>query len=202
MDFERTAILYAQVGSIRYQDFSENSDQDIWILTKETDQYVCDPETKTDYFLTSVKSLSSCWGHPLLLGDLTVECMGNERICAFLRKNRREITYSAPARTALFGLSYIADGERCGYASTIRVGMRAAIILSHMAARAEDPFLLSTEEQELLVRYRNERISKEERMDDYRRTISPENINRLMRMPDHPTIKNELFQLIEEVIAC
>ena len=39
-------------------------------------------------------------------------------------------------------------------------------------------------------------------MADYRRTISPENISRLMKMPDHPTIKNELFQLIEEVIAC
>jgi hypothetical protein len=71
-----------------------------------------------------------------------------------------------------------------------------------MAAQAEDPFLLSEEEKGLLLRYRNERISKEERMADYRRTISPENISRLMKMPDHPTIKNELFQLIEEVIAC
>ena len=62
--------------------------------------------------------------------------------------------------------------------------------------------LLSEEEKGLLLRYRNERISKEERIANYRRTISPENINRLMKMPDHPTIKNELFQLIEEVIAC
>ena len=117
-------------------------------------------------------------------------------------ENRREIAYSAPARTALFGLNYIAEGERCGYTSPIRAGMRTAIILYHMAAQAEDPFLLSEEEKGLLLRYRNERISKEERMADYRRTISPENINRLMKMPDHPTIKNELFQLIEEVIAC
>lgn len=202
MNFESAAILHVQVGSARYQCLSENSDQDIWVLTREMDQYIYDSETKTDYFLASLKTLSSCWGHPLLLGNLTGECMGNRRLCTFLMENRQEIAYSAPARTALFGLNYIAEGERCGYTSPIRAGMRTAIILSHMAARAEDPFLLSEGEKGLLLRYRNERISKEERMADYRRTISPENINRLMKMPDHPTIKNELFQLIEEVIAC
>ena len=35
----------------------------------------------------------------------------------------------------------------------------------------------------------------------YRRTISPENVERLMKMPDHPAIKNELFQLIEDIIS-
>ena len=202
MNFESAAILHVQVGSARYQCLSENSDQDIWVLTREMDQYIYDSETKTDYFLASLKTLSSCWGHPLLLGNLTGECMGNRRLCTFLMENRQEIAYSAPARTALFGLNYIAEGERCGYTSPIRAGMRTAIILYHMAAQAEDPFLLSEVEKGLLLRYRNERISKEERMADYRRTISPENISRLMKMPDHPTIKNELFQLIEEVIAC
>ena len=54
----------------------------------------------------------------------------------------------------------------------------------------------------VLLRARAGEVPPEERVELYRRTISPENINRLMKMPDHPTIKNELFQLIEEVIAC
>lgn len=202
MNFESAAILHVQVGSARYQCLSENSDQDIWVLTREMDQYIYDSETKTDYFLASLKTLSSCWGHPLLLGNLTGECMGNRRLCTFLMENRREIAYSAPARTALFGLNYIAEGERCGYTSPIRAGMRTAIILYHMAAQAEDPFLLSEEEKAVLLRARAGEVPPEERVELYRRTISPENINRLMKMPDHPTIKNELFQLIEEVIAC
>ncbi len=41
----------------------------------------------------------------------------------------------------------------------------------------------------------------EERAEIYRRAISPENINRLLKTPDHPTIKNELFTLLEEVIS-
>ena len=76
------------------------------------------------------------------------------------------------------------------------------MILSHMAAEAEDPFLLSEEEKAVLIRARTGGVPLEERVDIYRRTISPENIGRLMDMPDHPTIKNELFQLLEEVTSC
>lgn len=74
------------------------------------------------------------------------------------------------------------------------------MILSHMAAEAEDPFLLSAEEKAVLLRARTGEVPPEERVELYRRTISPENIGRLMRMPDHPTIKDELFRLIEEEI--
>ena len=75
------------------------------------------------------------------------------------------------------------------------------MILSHMAAQVEDPFLLSEEEKAILLRARTGDFPPEERVDIYRRTISPENISRLRKMPDHPTIKNELFQLIEEITA-
>ena len=87
------------------------------------------------------------------------------------------------------------------YYSNINPALSRAMILYHMAALAEDPFLLSEEEKSILIRSRTGGVSLEERVDIYRRTICPENLDRLMRMPDHPTIKNELFQLIEEVIA-
>lgn len=75
------------------------------------------------------------------------------------------------------------------------------MIISHMAVRAEDPFLLSEEEKAILIRARTGEVLEEERVDIYRRTISPENVERLMKMPDHPAIKNELFQLIEDIIS-
>lgn len=75
------------------------------------------------------------------------------------------------------------------------------MIISHMAVRAEDPFLLSEEEKAILIRARTGEVLEEERVAIYRRTISPENIDRLMKMPDHPAIKNELFQLIEDIIS-
>lgn len=199
---EIPTILTSPAGSARYGYGGETSDSDVFMLTEKDHRSVSDLETDTDYFIISLDLLRSCWGHPLLLGNITGDCTGDERLCNFLRQYRREITYSAPERTGIFGLGYVAWGEAFGFDSPIKAGLRTAMILSHMAAQAEDPFLLSEEEKGLLLRYRNERISKEERMADYRRTISPENINRLMKMPDHPTIKNELFQLIEEVIAC
>ena len=83
--------------------------------------------------------LRSCWGHPLLLGNITGDCTGDERLCNFLRQYRREITYSAPERTGIFGLGYVAWGEAFGFDSPIKAGLRTAMILSHMAAQAEDP---------------------------------------------------------------
>lgn len=199
---EIPAILTALAGSVRYGYGGENSDSDIFMLTENDSLSVSDPETDTDFFIVSRELLRSCWGHPLLLGNLTGDCTGNERLCGFLQQHRREITYSVPGRTAIFGLGYIAWGEALGNASPIKAGLRTAMILSHMAAQEEDPFLISEEEKAILLRARTGGVPPEERVDIYRRTISPENINRLMRMPDHPTIKNELFQLIEEVIAC
>lgn len=75
------------------------------------------------------------------------------------------------------------------------------MIISHMAVRAEDPFLLSEEEKAILIRARTGEVLEEERVAIYRRTISPENIDRLMKMSDNPAIKNELFQLIEDIIS-
>lgn len=195
------AILTATVGSVRYGYNGAISDSDIFILTEHDHRNVSDLETGVDYFIVSLELLHSCWGHPLLLGDITGECTGNERLCNFLRRHRQTITYSAPGRTVIFGLEYIAWGEAFGNESPIKASLRTAMILSHMAARAEDPFLLSEEEKSVLIRARTDGILPEERVDIYRRTISPENINRLMKMPDHPTIKNELFQLIEEIIS-
>lgn len=201
MNFDKSPILLSPTGSARYGYAEETSDQDFMVLTEAEDRYAVDKESVTDYFFISLDTFRSYWGHPLRLADLVSDCVGNERLCAFLREHRREIPYAAPERTAGFGLAYIARGERGRYNSTIKPALRTAMILSHMAAHAEDPFLLSEEEKSILIRSRTGGVSLEERVDIYRRTICPENLDRLMRMPDHPTIKNELFQLIEEVIA-
>lgn len=178
----------------------EDSDTDIFVLTPEITMLRYNPEDRAAYFVWSVKLFQHYWGHPLLLGNLTGECTGNQRLCEFLAEHKREITYAAPPRTAQFGLDYIAVGERYGHTSPIKAGLRTAMILSHMAAQAEDPFLLSDEEKAVLLRARTGDVPPEERVELYRRTISPENINRLLKMPDHPTIKNELFRLIEEEV--
>lgn len=198
---EIPAILTAPAGSARYGYGGETSDSDVFMLTEKDHRSVSDLETETDYFIISLDLLRSCWGHPLLLGNITGDCTGDERLCNFLRQYRWEITYSAPGRTGVFGLGYVAWGEAFGFDSPIKAGLRTALILSHMAAQAEDPFLLSEEEKAILLRARTGDVPPEERVDIYRRTISPENINRLRKMPDHPTIKNELFQLIEEITA-
>ncbi len=201
MEFSVPPILIAAAGSARYDYGKGSQDRDYMILWTGEDWYECDFETRTDYFFVSVEGLRVRWGHPLLLGNLTGECTGNEKLCAFLREHRRELPYSAPARTALYGLDYIAVGERYKFRSPIKAGLRTAMILSHMAALAEDPFLLSEEEKALLLRARAGEVGVEERVEIYRRTVSPENINRLLAMPDHPTIKNELFALLEEVVV-
>ncbi len=194
-------LFRVQVGSARYGLLTDSSDRDCFILTQEDNMQIYDPSEDTAYFIWPYRMLNRFWGHPLLLGNLTGDCTGNGQICSFFQAHKREISYAAPECTALFGLDYIAAGEQCGYISPIKAGLRTAMILSHMAAHAEDPFLLSEEEKSILIRSRTGGVSLEERVDIYRRTICPENLDRLMRMPDHPTIKNELFQLIEEVIA-
>lgn len=70
-----------------------------------------------------------------------------------------------------------------------------------MLSGEDDPCSFNSEERSILLRARTGDVPPEERVDIYRRTISPENIDRLMKMPDHPTIKNELFQLIDDIIS-
>lgn len=137
------------------------------------------------------------------MGDITGNCdrKGNERLCAFLAGHKHDIAYAAPGKTVIYGLEQIATGEQYGYRSPIKAGLRTAMIISHMAVRAEDPFLLSEEEKAILIRARTGEVLEEERVAIYRRTISPENIDRLMKMSDNPAIKNELFQLIEDIIS-
>lgn len=203
MRFQETPLLLALAGSNRYGCSGESSDQDFMVLTSTEDRYFCeyDDVLLADYFFVSVDTLRSAWGHPLLLGNLTGECTGDERLCAFLAAHKRELSYAAPAATASLGLDYIAGGERYGFASPIKAGLRTAMILSHMAEGAEDPFLLSGEEKAVLSRARTGGVPLEERVELYRRTISPENIGRLMKLPDHPTVKSQLFRLIEEAIS-
>lgn len=194
-------LLRVPVGSQRYGLFTEDSDKDIFILIRDVNLQKYNSCNNTAYFVWDIQMLQSQWGHPVLLGDLTGNCTGNKRLCAFLRQHYGELTYSAPLRTVKFGMEYIAHAERGGYISPIKAGLRTAMILSHMAAQAEDPFLLSEEEKAVLTRARTGGVPVEERVAIYRRTICPENIDRLMRMPDHPTIKTDLFKLIEEVIT-
>ncbi len=202
MEFSVPPILIAVAGSVRYGYDEGSHDRDYMVLWTGEDKHKCDLETRTDYFFVSPEGLRRIWGHPLHLANLTGACTGNERVCAFLREHHAEIPYAAPARTALYGLGYIAEGERYQIKSPIKAGLRTAMILSHMAALAEDPFLLSEEEKAVLRRARAGEVGVEERVELYRRTVSPENINRLLAMPDHPTIKNELFTLLEEVVSC
>lgn len=199
---ELKELLRARVGSARCGLLTENSDVDIFILNPQMTQNIYDAEKKETYFIWSLSTFWDYWGHPLLLENVTGNCTGDDRLCAFLWEHRREIFYAAPERTAVFGLQHIAYGEMSGYNSTIKLSLRMAMTLSHMVRSDNDPSSFSEEEKAVLLRARTGDVPPEERVDIYRRTISPENINRLMKMPDHPTIKNELFQLIEEVISC
>ena len=131
---EIPTILTSPAGSARYGYGGETSDSDVFMLTEKDHRSVSDLETDTDYFIISLDLLRSCWGHPLLLGNITGDCTGDERLCNFLRQYRREITYSAPERTGIFGLGYVAWGEAFGFDSPIKAGLRTAMILSHMAA--------------------------------------------------------------------
>lgn len=196
-------LLKAKCGSKRYGYDAGTNDSDWFVLTPTTDRYYTDHKTLTDWFAVSVNTLRAQWGHPLFLGDITGNCdrKGNERLCTFLAGHKHDIAYAAPGKTVIYGLEQIATGEQYGYRSPIKAGLRTAMIISHMAVRAEDPFLLSEEEKAILIRARTGEVLEEERVAIYRRTISPENIDRLMKMSDNPAIKNELFQLIEDIIS-
>lgn len=170
------------------------------ILSTASSHYYNEPGTRNDSFFISIEDFRHIWAHPTLLGNITGKCAGNDRVCAFLEVNRHGIVYAAPMSTMMLGLDCIASGERFPYFSRIKTSLRTAMILSHMAAQAVDPFLLSDEEKAVLLRARTGDVPPEERVELYRRTVSPENINRLLKMPDHPTIKNELFRLIEEEV--
>ncbi len=199
---EMRELLRVAEDSIRYGMVTDGAEQSFFILTPTDNFNLYDQEEGATYSVWSIKLLQNYWGHPLLLGNLTGACTGNEKLCSFLRERRSELPYAAPARTALYGLDYIAVGERYKFKFPIKAGLRTAMILSHMAALAEDPFLLSEAEKAVLLRARTGGVGVEERVEIYRRTVSPENINRLLAMPDHPTIKNELFTLLEEVVSC
>lgn len=198
---ELPELLRARVGSARCGLLAQESDRDIFILTTKNADQLCDPEKNETYFIWSVPMLRSLWGHPLLLENLTGSCTGNQRLCNFLWARKRELYYTSPACTTVLGLKMIAEGERYGFTSPIKVGLRIAMELAHMAWGDEDPIVFSAEEKAVLLRARTGDVPPDERVDIYRRTISPENINRLLKMPDHPTIKNELFQLIDNIIS-
>jgi len=198
---ELQKLLYARVGSARCGLLAEGSDRDIFILTPSMMEQLYDPEKDEAYFIWSVPAVKARWGHPLLLEDLTGECNGETQICDFLQEHRHGLYYAAPDQTAVFGLQHIAYGELSGFDSTIKLSLRIAMELSHMARGDSDPCTFSAEEKAILIRARTGGVPPEERADIYRRTISPENIDRLMKMPDHPAIKNELFQLIEDIIS-
>ena len=198
---ELPELLRARVGSARCGLLAQESDRDIFVLTTKNADQLCDPEKNETYFIWSVPMLRSLWGHPLLLENLTGSCTGNQRLCNFLWARKRELYYTSPACTTVLGLKMIAEGERYGFTSPIKVGLRIAMELAHMAWGDEDPIVFSAEETAVLLRARTGDVPPDERVDIYRRTISPENINRLLKMPDHPTIKNELFQLIDNIIS-
>ena len=198
---ELPELLRARVGSARCGLLAQESDRDIFVLTTTNADQLCDPEKNETYFIWSVPMLRSLWGHPLLLENLTGSCTGNQRLCNFLWARKRELYYTSPACTTVLGLKMIAEGERYGFTSPIKVGLRIAMELAHMAWGDEDPIVFSAEEKAVLLRARTGDVPPDERVDIYRRTISPENINRLLKMPDHPTIKNELFQLIDNIIS-
>ena len=196
---DREHLLTAMAGSLRYGYRSNQSDQDLFILTRNRTENVVDTEDRIDRFFVSVNDFKRAFKTPLILGNITGECGGDERLCQFLRDNRRAITYAAPGETADFGLDYIAVGERYGYKSPIKAGLRTAYILSHMAEEREDPFLLSDEEKAVLIRARTGDVPPEERADIYRRTICPANLDKLRRMPENTKVRDELFALLDEI---
>lgn len=192
-------LLRGTSGSVRYG-YQENAkDIDFFVLTPDIDLQVNDFDNHTDYFVSSVSSFKKMWGHPLQFGSLTGGCTGDRRLVSFLNDNRRAITYAAPANTVIFGLDYIAVGERYGFKSPIKAGLRTAMILSHMAEEREDPFLLSDGEKAVLIRARTGGVPPEERSEIYRRTICPANLDKLRRMPENTRVRDELFALLDEI---
>lgn len=174
-------------------------DIDFFVLTPDTDLQINDFDSHTDYFVSSVSSFKKNWGHPLLFGNLTGKCTGDQRLVEYLENNRRTISFAAPGRMAGFGLDLIAAGERYKFISPIKAGLRTAMLLSHMAEEREDPFLLSDEEKAVLIRARTGDVSPEERVEIYRRTICPANLDKLRRMPENTKVRDELFALLDEI---
>lgn len=192
-------LLRGTSGSVRYG-YQENAkDIDFFVLTPDIDLQINDFDNHTDYFVSSIQSFKEMWGHPLLFGSLTGDCIGDQRLVSFLQEHRHTITYAAPGKMADFGLDYIAVGERYKFDSPIKSGLRTAYILSHMAEAREDPFLLSDEEKAVLIRARTGGVGPEERVDIYRRTICPANLDKLRRMPENTRVRDELFALLDEI---
>lgn len=191
-------IFRVPVGSARYGQRLDSSDIDVFVLSEDPN-FRPENEAGVSWFVWSIADVYRHWGHPVLFEDLTGDCTGNKQVCAFLRKYRGDITYAAPIQAVRFGLEYIADGERYQYTSPIKAGLRTAMILAHMAERREDPFLLDEDEKAILIRARTGGVPPEERAEIYRRTICPENLDKLRRMPENTTIKAELFALLDEI---
>lgn len=196
---EPKQLLCARVGSARYGLLTKDSDRDVFILIPEENLKVSHAEGDTAFFVVSVQTFFAYWGHPLLIGDITGDCTGDRRLVSFLNDNRRAITYAAPGKTADFGLDYIAVGERYGFKSPIKAGLRTAMILSHMAEEREDPFLLSDGEKAVLIRARTGGVPPEERSEIYRRTICPANLDKLRRMPENTRVRDGLFALLDQI---
>lgn len=199
-EIQRTKfIVRATVGSARYGYASEKSDVDHFLLTYDTDIAHHDRASNTTYFLWSAQHIQDCWGHPMLMGNLTADCQGDPVICAFLREHRREIAFSAPAHSVSLGLEYIGAKESIGIDTAAKPALLNAFILSHMAEEQDDPFLLSNDEKAALARARAGDVLPEERAEIYRRTICPTNLDKLRRMPENTKVRDELFALLDEI---
>lgn len=196
---EENCLLIALVGSARYGYASESSDRDLFFLTKDRTEHIANSPDRIDRFFLSITGLKLQFGHPFILGNITGDYTGNNALCSFLREHRREISYAAPGQTVLDGLDCISVGERYGYKSPIKAGLRTAIILAHMAEEREDPFLLSDEEKAILIRARTGDVPPEERAEIYRRTICPANLDKLRRMPENTKVRDELFALLDKI---
>lgn len=196
---EVSPIAIGIAGARRYGYEASESDIDYFILSKDEDKHSQDIENKIDFFVVSIDTVKSLWGHPVFIGDLTGKCDGNECLCSFLFSHRRKIAYTAPEKTVSLGLEHIAMGERYGFKSPIKTGLRTAMILSHMAEEREDPFVLSDEEKAVLIRARTGDVPSEERVEIYRRTICPANLDKLRRMPENTKVRDELFALVDEI---
>lgn len=190
-------ILRSETGSVRYGYDVGAKDQDWFILTPDLDEAI--QVGLEDYFLCSFNKFRHFFCHPVIIGAITGNCIGHDRLCAFLADHRRNLIYSLPCGTAGFGLDYIAEGERYKYNAPIKTGLRTAYILSHMVEEREDPFLLSDEEKAVLIRARTGDVPPEERVEIYRRTICPANLDKLRRMPENTKVRDDLFALLDEI---
>lgn len=192
-------ILVAVVGSVRYGYAEEKSDRDYFYLTDHVDIAHHDTETCSTYFLWSVQHIKNRWGHPMLMGNLTADCQGDEALCAYLYRNRRKLAYAAPGRSVRFGMEYMGAKEGIGIDTAAKPALLTAFILSHMAEERDDPFLLSDNEKAVLIRARTGDVPPEERVEIYRRTICPTNLDKLRRMPENTEVRDELFALLDEI---